>query len=435
MDSLTIAIIGLIIMIVLLLLGMNIGLCFMMVGIVGFAMVTSVPATIGMLRQIPVATASAYNLSVIPLFILMGNVAFAAGMSDGLFDAADKWLGKLPGGVGCASIAACAAFGAICGSAPATAATMGAVAIPAMKKYGYSPMLATGIVSVGGTLGIMIPPSTPFIVYAIMAEKSIGRLFAAGILPGLMTAGICILFIVIMVLINPALAPETKREITWKERFKSLKGVVQAFILFFIVLVGMFSGIFTVNESAAIGAVAAFVMMALSRRLTFKSFIQVTKTSLVSTAMVYIILIGANVFSRFLAISRLPMNIAGFISGLDISRYWVIFIIVLIYAVMGCFIDALPMITLTVPIFLPIITDTLGFDPIWFGVLIILVMQLGFITPPVGMCAYVISGVSGDPLITVFRGALLFVPALVIAIVLIVMFPQLSLFLPNLWFG
>ena len=435
MNPITIAIVGLCIMIVLLLLGMNIGLCFMMVGIVGFAMITSVPATIGMLRQIPTSTASAYNLSVIPLFILMGNVAFAAGMSDGLFSAADKWLGKLPGGVGCASIAACAAFGAICGSAPATAATMGAVAIPAMKRYGYSPMLATGIVSVGGTLGIMIPPSTPFVVYAIMAEKSIGRLFAAGILPGVLTAGICIIFIIVMVLRNPELAPHTDRTITWKERFVSLKGVAQAFILFFVVLGGMFSGIFTVNESAAIGAVAAFIMMALSRKFTLKTFLHVIKVSLTSTAMVYIILIGASVFARFLAISRLPMNIAGYIGGLQISKYWIIFIIVLIYAVMGCFIDALPMITLTVPIFLPIVTGTLGFDPIWFGVLIILVMQLGFITPPVGMCAYVISGVSGDPLATVFKGALFFVPALVISIALIVAFPQISLYLPTLWFG
>jgi len=436
MEPITIAIIGLIVMVVLLLLGMNIGFSFMMVGIIGYALITDVHAAIGMLRQIPASTASAYNLSVIPLFILMGNIAFEGGMSDGLFKAADKWLAKFPGGMACASIAASAAFGAICGSAPATAATMGTVAIPAMREHGYKPELATGVVAVGGTLGIMIPPSTPFIVYAVMAEKSIGRLFAAGILPGIMTAIVCCIFVVIMVLRNPSLAPPTTRTITWAERFASLKGVIPVVILFVIVLGGMFSGIFTVNESAAIGAVCAFILMAVARRFTIKTFLQVIKKSLISTAMVYIILIGANVLGKFLAISQLPMSLAKNIQGMDVSKYWIIVVIVIIYAIMGCFIDALPMIMLTVPIFLPIVVDSLGFDPIWFGVLIVLVMQLGFITPPVGMCAYVISGVAKDvPLATVFRGVLPFAPALLIAIAIVVIFPQLSLALPNLLYG
>lgn len=435
MEPLTIAIIGLIVMVVLLLLGMNIGFAMMLVGFVGFAAITSVHGSIGMLRQIPASTASSYSLCVIPLFILMGNVAFASGISDGLFSATDKWLSKLPGGLACAAVAACAAFGAICGSAPATAATMGTVAIPAMRKYGYAGTLATGSVSVGGTLGIMIPPSTPFIVYAIMAEQSVGQLFAAGIIPGLITTLICITFIVVMVIKDPSLAPRTDRKITWKERIVSLKDVIWVVLLFFVVLGGMFSGIFTVNESAAIGAAFAFLIMIIRRKFTWKALLAVLKDSIKSTAMVYIILIGATVFGKFLTISQLPMSIANFIAGLSVSKYIIIAIIVLIYAVMGCFIDALPMIMLTVPIFLPIVQN-LGFNTIWFGVLIVLVMQLGFITPPVGMCCYVISGVAKDiPLQTVFKGVLPFVPALLIAIILVIAFPALSTWLPGLLYS
>ncbi len=435
MTSIAIAIIGLIVMVVLLLLGMNIGFAMMLVGVAGYAYITNFAASMGMLRQIPASTASNYTLCVIPLFMLMGNLAYEAGISDGLFNAGDKWLSKLPGGLACAAVAACAVFGAICGSAPATAATMGIVAIPTMKKYGYADTLASGCVSVGGTLGVMIPPSTPFIVYAVMAEQSIGKLFAAGVIPGIVTALLCIAVIVLLVLRNPSLAPSTQRKITWKDRFTSLKGVVWVVILFFIVLGGMFSGIFTVNEAAAVGAFAALIIMVICRRFTWKAFFSVLKNTLTSTAMVYIILIGATVLGKFLAISQLPMNVANWISGLAVSKYIIIAAIVIIYAIMGCFIDALPMITLTVPIFLPVVL-ALGFDPIWFGVLIVLVMQLGYITPPVGMCCYVISGVVKDiPLGTVFKGILPFVPALLIAIILIVAFPALATWLPGLLYN
>lgn len=432
MSTVTIAIIGLLIMIVMLLLGMNIGFSMMFIGVVGYAIITNWSASMGMLRQIPASQASSYTLCVIPLFILMGNLAFYAGISEGLFNAGDKWLSKLPGGLACATIAACAVFGAICGSAPATAATMSVVAIPAMRKYGYADHLATGCVSVGGTLGVMIPPSTPFIVYAIMAEESIGKLFAAGVLPGIVTALLCMACIVFMCVRNPSLAPKTDRKITWWDRIVSLKGVVWVVILFLIVLGGMFSGFFTVNEASAVGAFVALLIMIVTKNFTWKKFVTVLKESLNSTAMVYIILIGATVFGKFLAISQLPMRLADYISGLDVSRYIIITAIVLVYAIMGCFIDALPMITLTVPIFLPIV-ESLGFDPIWFGVLIVLVMQLGYITPPVGMCSYVVSGCCKDiPLGTVFKGVWPFVPVLFIAIVLIVCFPFLSTWLPSM---
>ena len=432
MDPITLAIIGIIAMVVLLLLGMNIGLCMMLIGIIGYSLITNVGATIGLLRQIPASTASNYNMVVIPLFVFMGNLAFVAGISDGLFKAANKWLSRLPGGLACAAIAACAAFGAICGSAQATVATMGAVSVPAMREYGYKDTLSTGAVAVGGTLGIMIPPSTPFIVYAMMAEQSVGQLFAAGIIPGIITALILMAFVVVMVIRKPSLAPKSDIKYSILEKIKGLKDVWGMAVLFVIVLIGMFTGLFTVSEAAGIGAFAALVITIITRKFTFKVFLGVIKDTLKTCAMIYVILIGATVFGKFLTISQLPMRIASFIAGLTVSPLIIIAIIAVIYAIMGCFIDALPMITLTVPIFLPIIYS-LGYSPIWFGVMIVLVMQLGFITPPVGMCAYVMSGVIKDvTLPTVFKGVAPFVPAIIIAVAIIVIFPSLSTWLPSL---
>ena len=435
MDATTIAVLGIVVLLVLLILGMDIGLAMLLTGTVGYMLITNINAALGVLRQAPATQASNYALCVIPLFIMMGNFCFASGMSEGLFDVGDKWLSKMPGGLSCATVAACAGFGAICGSTTATAATMGVVAIPTMRKYGYADSLSTGAVSVGGTLGIMIPPSTPFIVYGIMAEQSIGRLFAAGVMPGIMTAILCMAVIVFQVLRNKSLAPSTNRKITWKDRMVSLKGLFWVAILFIIVLGGMFTGFFTVNEAAAFGAFGGLVIMAIRRRLTWKSFLAVMKDTIKTTAMSYVILVGADVFSKFLAISKLPMTLANFIEGLDVSRYIILVVIVLIYAVMGCFMDALPMITLTVPIFLPIMTS-LGFDPIWFGVVCVLVMQLGLITPPVGLNCYVIAGVAKDvPLSTIFKGSLPFVPAILAAVILVTVFPQIATWLPTLIYG
>ncbi len=433
MDSLTIAIIGLIVMIVLLLLGMNIGLSMMFVGIVGYALITNVNATVGILRQVPASTVSSYTLVVIPLFILMGNLAFVAGVSEGLFKSANRFLSRLPGGLACAAIAACAAFGAICGSAPATVATMGAVAVPTMREYGYDDKITVGAIGAGGTLGIMIPPSTPFIVYAVMAEQSIGQLFAAGIIPGILTALILMAFVVVKVIRNPSLAPKSEVKYTFIQKIVGLKDAWGMVLLFVIVLVGMFTGLFTVAEAAAIGALVALFLTVVNRKFTFKVFMKTLIDTLKTCGMIYIILVGANVFSKFLAISNLPFVVARTLTSLPVSPYVIILCIILIYAVMGCFIDALPMITLTVPIFLPVIT-ALGFNPIWFGVVAVLVMQLGFITPPVGVCAYVISGVSKLPLPETFKGLLPFVPALLIAVLLVVFFEPLSTWLPGLLF-
>lgn len=428
------ALVGIIILLILIFIGMNIGMAMMLVGFGGYWYVVNFNAALGVLQTIPASQAAAYGLSVIPLFVLMGNFAFAAGMSEGLYNVGHKWLGRLPGGLACATVAACAGFGAICGSTTATTATMGTVALPEMKKYRYDDTLSTGSIAVGGTLGIMIPPSTPMIVYGIIAQLSIGRLFAAGIVPGLLLSVLLIFTIMLIVKSNPKLAPKSDK-FTWKEKIASLKGIVNMLILFGCVFVGMFSGIFTVNEAAACGAFLAMVIMALMGRMSVRSFMAVLKDSVKTTGMCFLMLIGAIIFGNFLAITRVPMTLASYVGGLNVSPYIILFFIVFAYAVLGCFMDALPMIMLTCPIFLPIITK-IGFDPIWFGVIIILVMELGLITPPVGMNCYVISGIAKDvPLSKIFKGSIPFSLAILLCIIIVTAFPCLATWLPTLFYG
>ena len=434
MNLTTIAIIGIVALLICLVLGMDIGMCMFGVGLIGFFAVTGFKGAVGLLSQNPMTVASKFEFCVVPLFILMGNAAFASGMSDGLYNAGHKWLNWVPGSLSCATIAACAGFGAIGGSTPATAATMSVVAIPEMRKYGYDDRLSTGSVAVGSTLGIMIPPSTPFIIYGIMAEESIGRLFAAGVFPGLLLAFLCIVTIAILVKRNPRLAgPDV--HITWKERFASLKGLIWVVVLFGFVFGGMFGGLFTINEAAACGAALSIVIMAINRKLSWKNFKSVMINTIKTTSMCYLILIGADLFSKFLAVTQLPMNLAKWVGSIEVSRYVILLVVVIIYAIMGCFMDTMAMITLTVPIFLPIM-KTLGFNGIWFGVIIVLVMELGFVTPPVGLAAYVVGGVFKDiPLTTIFKGCFPFIPAILISIILVTVFPQIALWLPGVIYG
>ncbi|MDR1874974.1 MAG: TRAP transporter large permease [Synergistaceae bacterium] len=428
------AIIGIVVMLTLMFLGMNVGLSMALVGFVGYWSVINFRAALGVLQTSPATQAATYSLTVIPLFVMMGNFAFASGMSRGLYNAANKWLNRLPGGLSCATMVACAAFGAICGSTAATAATMGTVAIPEMRKYGYDDRLSTGSVSVGGTLGIIIPPSAPLIVYGILAEQSIGRLFAAGIVPGVILTVFLCLTVVVQVKLNPALAPEGQH-FTWKERFASLKDLFWMVVLFAGVFYSMFSGIFTINEAAAGGAFLAMLIALFTGTLSFKTFMAVMKDTVKTTSMTYLLLIGAVIFGNFLAITRLPMTMANTIASLAVSRYLIFAFVVVIYLILGCLMDALPMIMLTVPIFLPIILK-LGFDPIWFGVMIIFVMQLGLITPPVGMNCYVISGIARDvPLQTIFRGSAPFIIPLLLAIAVCTAFPILATWLPTVFYG
>ena len=428
------AVAAIIVFLVLISLGMNIGLALMVVGTAGYAAAVNPTAAIGLLRTIPATQAGSYALMVVPMFVIMGNFAFEAGLSEGLYNAGSKWLSRLPGSLACGTVAACAAFGAICGSCAATAATMGTISVREMRRYGYADKLSTGSVAMGGTLGVMIPPSTPMIVYAIMAECSIGRLFAAGILPGIMLAALCILTIILMVKLDPTLAPKPE-SCSWKDRIRSLRGVVWVVLLFGVVLGGMFAGFFTVNQASAVGVALSIGVTAIRGRLSWAVFTRVIKTSVKTAAMTFLILIGAAVFCNFLAITGLPGKLAAAIAGMNVSKYVVILIMTLIYLFLGAIMDELPMIMLTVPIFLPII-QALGFDTIWFGIYVVLVMELGAITPPVGLNCFIISGVARDvSLGTIYRGCLPFCLTIFAAIFIVTALPDIALILPRLFFG
>lgn len=434
MSLTLIAVLGLGIMIICILMGMNVGMSMLVVGFAGLLMVKGWKGSIGVLRQVPVTQAATYSFTVIPMFVLMGNAAFKSGVSDGLFNVADKWLSRVPGNYACSSVVASAIFGAICGSTVATTATIGTVALPKMKQAGYADTLAVGAICVGGGIGIMIPPSTPMIVYAVATENSVGKLFAAGVLPGiLMTLLICIQ-IVVMIKLNPSLAPAGYK-CPWKERLIALKGLVGVVILFGIVLGGMFVGFFTVNEAAAIGAVASIIMMIVNRTFSWKNLKAIVIDTVTSTGMVFMLMIGATIFGNFLTVTRLPAALADWVTGLQVSRYVILALIIAVYFFLGMIMDALPMILLTVPIFYPIICN-LGFDTIWFGIILILVVDLGVITPPVGINCYIMAGMAKDiPLMTIFKGAVPFVAALLLTILLITIFPQIATWLPSITQG
>lgn len=424
-------IVGCMMLLLLLAASMPVAFAMALVGLVGFALLVSPSAALSMVTADLYETFSSYSLTVIPLFVFMGQIAFHVGISRKLFYAAYQWLGALPGGLAMATVGACAAFGAICGSGPATAATMASVALPEMRRYNYSMELGSGAVAAGGSLGMLIPPSVVFIVYAIMTEMSIGKLFIAGIVPGLMIAVMFCITIYINCRRRPHLGPAGPGT-PWRDKFLSLAGVSETLILFMVVIGGMFFGYFTPTEAAAVGAAGSLVIAVFKRQLTWKllsrSLLETTRTS----CMVMIIVAGAMMFGRFLAVTRIPFELAGWLGDLPLPGSLIVCLIILFYLVAGCFVDALALILLTIPIFYPVINN-LGYDPIWFGVIIVVVTQMGVISPPIGVNVYVVSGIERDiPLTTVFRGALPFLLTLVIAAMVLVAFPQISLFLPGL---
>lgn len=430
MSAATIGVLGIAVFLVLIFLGMNIGLALLLTGAMGYAAVINPPAAIGLLRKVPATQASTYTFMVIPLFILMGNFAFRAGLSGALYKAGNRWFSWLPGNIACGTVAASAGFGAICGSCAATCATMGTIALPEMRKYKYSDRLSTGSIAMGGTLGILIPPSTPMIIYCIMAEESIGKMFIAGVLPGIMMAILCIATIVILIKMEPDSAPPPTK-CSWKDRFASLKGLIGVVVLFSAVLGGMFSGFFSVNQSAAVGAFLALILMAIKKNLTWDAFTGALKDTVTTFSMTFLIVIGASVFSNFLAITKIPMMLANALQAMDVSFLIILVFMTLVYIILGMLMDELPMILLTVPIFLPIV-QSYGIDFIWFGIYIILVMEMGAILPPVGLNCFIIQGVAKDiTLVTIYKGAFPFVITLLVGVAIIYLFPQIVLFLPN----
>ncbi|MGB2688306.1 MAG: TRAP transporter large permease [Desulfobacterales bacterium] len=431
MSLSTIGIIGIIILLVLLYSKMPVGFAMGFLGLIGFSYVVNFDAGLNLLVRDVWDVFSSYNLTVIPLFVFMGQIAFHAGISRRLYDSAYVLLGHRRGGLAMTTVGACAAFSAICGSTNATAATMATVALPEMKRYGYDMGLATGTVAAAGSLGILIPPSVIFIVYGILTEQSIGKLFAAGILPGILLSFLFLLTIHLRVMKNPSLAPPGPKS-NIREKFRSFAGILETMILFALVMGGIFFGLFTPTEAAAIGAFMTLLIAIIRRQLHWKGFIQSLADTTKISCMIMVIVTGAVIFGHFMAITRIPYTLADYVSSLPLPPHAIIGVIILVYLIGGCFMDALAMIMLTIPIFFPVV-QALGFDPIWFGVVIVLITEMGVITPPVGINVYVVYGVARDvPLEKIFRGVFPMLISLLVCNLLLILFPQIALWLPSL---
>lgn len=432
MTPVQIGIIGCLLLFALLLTSMPVAFAMIASGIIGFALIVNPHAAFSMVIADLYETFSSYSLTVIPLFVMMGQVALHAGISKRLFRTTYVWAGHLKGGLAMATVWACAGFGAICGSGPATAATMASVALPEMKRYGYADKLAAGTVAAGGSLGMLIPPSVVFIVYALMTEQSIGSLFLAGIIPGLLIAGLFCVVIWFQCRRDSSLGPAGERH-SWKEKLKSLNGVIETVILFVLVMGGMFMGLFTPIEAAAIGTAGSFIIALIQREMNFTKLKQIILETVRTSCMVFFIVAGATIFGRFLAVSRIPFTLAEFFISLPLPGWSIMLLIIFFFLVAGCFIDALALILLTIPIFYPVIIE-LGYNPIWFGVIAVVITQMGVITPPVGVNVYVVSGMERDiPLPEIFKGAMPYLLMLIFASVLLIVFPQICLFLPGIF--
>ncbi len=438
MSPTFIGITGIIIMILMFLTRMPVAFVMASVGFVGFSCVISPNAGLVLLSRNVYETFNSYDLTTIPLFILMGQLGFNSGISKRLYDAGYKFMGSVRGGLAMATVTACTAFGAVCGSSPATAATMATVGLPEMKRYGYDDELATGSVASGGGIGMIMPPSVVLIIYGILTEQSIGALFVAGIFPALLVTFLFILCIYIRCRISPEQGPPGER-FSWPEKLKALLGLGETLMIFTLVIGGIFIGLFTPTEAAAIGAFGMLVIAIVRRQITWKGFVKSLMETLRTSCMVLMLIAGAVIFGKFLAVTRIPFEIAGWVSGLEMSPVLVMAVIIGIYFIGGCFMDALAFVTLTVPIFFPVVME-LGFDPIWFGIIIVMVTEMGVITPPVGINVYVVYGVAKNvlkeeiPLEKIFKGIFPFLLAVIVGVIILIMFPSIILFLPNLMY-
>ena len=437
MDPTLVGILGIILMLAMFFTRMPVAYVMALVGFVGFSAMISVQGGLNLLSRSIYEVFSSYGLTTIPLFILMGQLAFNSGISSRLYDTAYKFLGSTRGGLAMATATACTAFGAVCGSSPATAATMATVGLPEMRRYGYADELSTGAVASGGGLGMIMPPSVVLIVYGVLTEQSIGALFVAGILPAIVMT---ILFIV-CIYVHCRIAPEQgpRGEIFSPiQKIKSLSGMGDTLAVFILVMGGLFIGLFTPTEAAAVGAFGVLAVALIRRQLTWQGFVKSLYETLRTSCMVMVLIAGAVIFGKFLAVTRIPFNVANWIGALDFPTHMILAAIVMVYFFGGCVMDALALVMLTIPVFYPIVIN-LGYDPIWFGIIIVLVTQMGVITPPVGINVYVVYGVAqsvvgGVPLEAIFKGILPFLIAVFIGTIIMVIFPEIVLFLPNIMY-
>lgn len=421
----------LILLLILFFLGTPVGFAMAMVGFVGFAYVISLQAALNMASSVLWTTFSKYGLTVIPLFIFMGQVAFYSGVNQKLYVAAYRWVGQIRGGIAMATVMACSAFSAICGSNAATAATMTTVALPEMKKFKYDPMLSSGAVACGSTLGVVIPPSVVLIVIGLSTEQSIAKLFYGGVGAGMALALLMMLTVYVLCRLHPEWGP-VGPPATFAERFRALSGAFEMVTLFLAVMLGLYFGFFTPTEAGAAGSFLAVGISVVQKRLTWKNFLFSILDTLRISCMVITIVAGALIFGKFLAVTRIPFDIAAWVIGLPVPSMVIMCIIFLIYVVGGAVMDALALLLITIPIFFPVASQ-LGYDPIWFGVTITVITTLGAVTPPVGATTYVVGGMARDiPLETVFKGVAFFMPAYILCVVLLMLFPGIVTFLPNL---
>jgi C4-dicarboxylate transporter, DctM subunit len=430
MSTDAVAIIGFLVLFALMLLRVPVGMAMGLVGVTGFGYIVGGVAALKMVGQTSMRTVTDYTFGVIPMFLLMGAFVSNSGMSRELFRAANSFLGHLRGGLGIATIAACGGFAAISGSSVATAATFSTVAYPEMRRYGYPQSFATGVIAAGGTLGAMLPPSTVLAVYGIITEQDIGKLFIAGILPGILAASMYISTVAIIGFVRPGFLPRTPRH-SWKERVAGLRDIWATMLLFVFVIGGLYGGLFTPTEAGGMGAGGAFLIGVLRGRLDRteirRSLLQATRTA----AAVFTVLIGALLFGYFLTVTQTPQKVTAFLTELGLGRYGVLSLIMLMYLVLGCLMDSLAMVILTVPIIFPVIIH-LGFDPIWFGIIIVMTVELGLIHPPVGMIVFVIKSVVQDvDFTTIFKGVLPFILTDLIRLVILIAFPIIALWLPS----
>lgn len=433
MNSVIVASAGMAGLFILIGLGMPIGFAMMVTGFLGFCYAVGLEGALSILGQVPFHTISFHEYAAIPLFILMGLFAFHADISRDLFDCSYKWLGQLPGGLAISAVSGCAMFASICGSSMPTAATMGIIALPEMKKRGYDDALATGSLAAGGTLGVLIPPSLGMVVYGLLAEESIGRLFIAGILPGILMALLFFVTIWIQCRINPRRGPIGPR-FTMSERVRSLKGILPTAGIFFMCMGGLYFGFFTPVETAAAGAAAALGYGLASRRLTLEKTLLAVRETADITLMIFAILIGASIFGYFITATEVPLSLSNAFATSTANKYVVLVGIVLMYTVIGCLMEFFSMMILTLPIILPTV-KALGFDVIWYGVVMVIMLEVGQITPPIGINVFTIKGVAPEvPLERIFYGILPFWVAMMVCLLIITVFPEIATYLPSKMF-
>lgn len=427
-----IGVLGIVVLLILILLRVSVGLSLFLVGFVGVSLLSDWQVGLSQLGPAAFGTSNNYGLSVIPLFILMGMFMSNTGLGKDLFNAVDKWIGHLRGGLAIATIGASSIFAAISGSSNATTATLAKIAIPEMNQYNYKTTFSTAAVAAGGTLGILIPPSVILILYGALTSEPIGPLLIGGLVPGIIMTLLFMLMINVQVRLDPSIAPRNAEKANFQQKVQSLKSIWPFLTIFALSIGGIYFGIFTPSEAGGIGAIGAFLITLVTKKLNWEKLKTSLDESLRLTVMLFLILIGANLFGKFLALSQIPMALTSAVGSMDVSPYVIMAMILIVYFFLGMFLEGIAIMVLTLPIVYPIITQ-LGFDGLWFGIIMVMVLNIGVLTPPLGLSVYIISGVVKDvPIEKIFRGVIPSIITMVVFTVILIIFPEIVTFLPSL---